>query len=619
MVSMTSNSLAGPLDVQGIVESIIYARQQPIRNLEQTQSFYNAKKNAFQELNTRISAVESALFNLNNYAFAGKKVSVNQSEVLGAEATAQAGAGNYSLFVRQLAQAQSTVSRAFSSAEAELGAGTFTITQGEEEFSFTTDGRNLTQLADAINNSALEVQAAVIRYGATDYRLQVSANETGSDQVFSISDSGVGTNFNLVAKSATFFSAQESLLQHGKTFSVTDGDNSYEVLIDGSNDSLENLAAAINDSESSWLSATVRQDGANYYLEIIARDSNRPLTMSDDGSGLEMQFARMAGRDAVFNVNTNSPADAITRSGNNIDDVIDGVTLTLKKVETNSPVILTVANDNSVVSEKVQAFATAFNNAVDFLNSQFTYNEETGRAGILSGDSTARQAQMELYSIVTSRVQGLDSGSRYEYLANVGITIDKSGHLALNESEFNEALNLDSTAVKRLFRDVGSSSSSELSYIARSNDTVGGRYSVYYDQAEDKWSFRYGSVIEPAAFDAEKQTVTGISGNSKGLVAYVTDTSSDGARGEVYFTRGVGETLRRQLYEITFPYNGTIAREINTLDDQVERINLQIKSIVDRLQKESDMLIIEFTRANEAMLQLQRLQQSIGNWGTFGS
>jgi len=612
------NTLAGPLDVQGIVEAIIHARKQPIRNLEQTQLFYNAKKSAFQELNTRISAVESSLFDLNTYAFGAKKASVNQADVLAAEATFLAQAGSHSLFVRQLAQAQSTLSGVFSSADAELGDGTFSMTQGEAEFSFATAGKTLNQLKDAINSSDLSVQAVVIRYGTADYRLQISATSTGTDQVFSISDDGVGSNFNQVAKSATHYSASASFLQHGRSFSITDGDNSYEVVIDSSNDSLESLAAAIKDSASDWLTAAVRKEGANYYLELATLDSAKPLTITDDGSGLDMQFARMAARDAIFNINTSNPADAVTRSSNTITDVIEGVTLNLKKTEVDSPVILTVATDNAATLEKVKAFATAFNSAIDFLSAQFTYNEETGRSGILSGDSTARQAQMELLSAVTSRVQGIESGSGYEYLANVGVTLDKNGHLQINESELNSALNSDPTAVQRVFKDVGTSSTSELSYVSRTSDTVAGRYTVYYDAGQDQWSFRYGSTIEIASYDAEKKIITGLGGNSKGLMVMVSDSGVDGERGEIYFTRGIAETLRRQLYEFSFPYNGSIAREINTLDDQVERINLQIKKITERLQNESVLLIMEFTRANQALLELEKMQQSIGSWGAFG-
>ncbi len=51
-----AGGITGQLDVQWIVEQIIYAKQQPIRDLETYEFFYEAKKEAFQDLNTRVSA-----------------------------------------------------------------------------------------------------------------------------------------------------------------------------------------------------------------------------------------------------------------------------------------------------------------------------------------------------------------------------------------------------------------------------------------------------------------------------------------------------------------------------------------------------------------------------------
>jgi hypothetical protein len=46
-VIRVSGSILGQLDVQYIVEQIIYAKQEPFRDLEEYQTLYEAKKTAF--------------------------------------------------------------------------------------------------------------------------------------------------------------------------------------------------------------------------------------------------------------------------------------------------------------------------------------------------------------------------------------------------------------------------------------------------------------------------------------------------------------------------------------------------------------------------------------------
>jgi flagellar capping protein FliD len=86
----SGGGITGQLDVRYIVEQMIYAKQQPIRDLEVYESFYEAKKEALQELNTKVSAVESALYNLNSSGFQSKIASVSSSTYLTATATTSA-------------------------------------------------------------------------------------------------------------------------------------------------------------------------------------------------------------------------------------------------------------------------------------------------------------------------------------------------------------------------------------------------------------------------------------------------------------------------------------------------------------------------------------------------
>jgi flagellar hook-associated protein 2 len=120
-----------------------------------------------------------------------------------------------------------------------------------------------------------------------------------------------------------------------------------------------------------------------------------------------------------------------------------------------------------------------------------------------------------------------------------------------------------------------------------------------------------GTIGGNAATGSGKR-LTGTAGDSEGLIVTVSATTT-GSVGEVYFTRGVGETLRERMYEHSFPYSGLLAKNIDALDDQLQGISDKIAAINRQLASEQDILITQFTKANEALSQMEYLLSQISN------
>jgi len=59
--------------------------------------------------------------------------------------------------------------------------------------------------------------------------------------------------------------------------------------------------------------------------------------------------------------------------------------------------------------------------------------------------------------------------------------------------------------------------------------------------------------------------------------------------------------------ELSFPYTGIIARNIDSLDEQLQGITDKISSINRSLASEQDILITQYTKANEALAQMTYL------------
>ena len=614
MSSSGSGGITGQLDVQWIVEQMIYAKQQPIRAMEVEQFWYEAKIEAFQELNTKVSTVESSLYDLNKAGFDSMSVVSDDETLLTATTSTTANEGNYFVIVRQLAKAQSDMSDGIASADTALSVGTFTIspTDGGDDIDISTSGKTITELKDEINSATDDFSATLI-FDGTDYHLQVTAGETGAENGFTITDTGVGTNMT----------------------------------------------------------------------------------------------NKITAQDALINVNTELEADAISRASNTISDVIGGVTLNLKDADATKTIKVTVANDTSGFREKVDAFAEAFNDLADYLNAQFEYDTENERAGVLSGESAALKVQRELYSVVSKRVGGASDTEDYKSFAVIGIELDVSGKITINDSKFEDAIVNHLDAVERIFKDIGTSTYSEVSYIGRSSNTTAGTFDINITQVAEKASvtgdvditggspftgtetltITYGGtdytvgldgsttsmtlddvvnavnnglsgtsvtatssgnrlVIETNAYGSSEtvsvsSTGTGIFTSSQsdtgqnvegsftdsegnvdnvvgsgqkltsfdGLIAMISSTTT-GDKGDIYLTTGVGESLRTAMSELSFPFTGIISKSIETYDTQLDNIDKKISDINRNLAMEEDILIAQFSQANAALAELEFLKMT---------
>src|SRR3546814_14350997 len=82
----------------------------------------------------------------------------------------------------------------------------------------------------------------------------------------------------------------------------------------------------------------------------------------------------------------------IERDTNEIDDLIDDVTLDLYKAEAGTTITLEIENDLSAARTQIDGFVTAYNDVKSFLLSQQTVSEdgEIDASAILFGDHLLR-------------------------------------------------------------------------------------------------------------------------------------------------------------------------------------------------------------------------------------
>ncbi len=291
------------------------------------------------------------------------------------------------------------------------------------------------------------------------------------------------------------------------------GDKTTSITIDSSNDTLQGLANAINDSDAG-VSAGVIDTGDGFQLVLSADETGTAnavsISVADDsaGTGTDNQglsrFAFNSGMDADSGLReTIAATDAvmeingveITRATNSFENVIDGLTFDL--TATGSSVIK-VQQDLGAVADRVQGFVEKFNGLQSTIDSLAGFNAEAGVGSLLTGDSTVRSIQNQLRQVLTRVVPGLEN-SAVRSLADVGITTNfETGGLEFDRAKFEEQLKANPDDVTALFAEQGRTTDSQIEFVRSGLNTEPGKYDINITQAATQGSLLAGSALADA-------------------------------------------------------------------------------------------------------------------------
>jgi len=183
---------------------------------------------------------------------------------------------------------------------------------------------------------------------------------------------------------------------------------------------------------------------------IIGRSETGPeeLLFSDPDGILEAlglveegEFAHVLAeaQEAVFTVD----GLTVTRSTNQVDDLIDGVTLNLGAVGLTEIVI---DSDLDSMVEAVEAFVGKYN----AVNEQMRSKSSREQGGALVGDGTLRRLTSDLRQTLSGTIGEAAQGN-YSALFQIGLSAaDQTGRLEFSREEFLKAWEDDRESVKNL-------------------------------------------------------------------------------------------------------------------------------------------------------------------------
>ena len=180
------NNVTGLLDVDAFVKSLTQAKQKELQKIAQDKALHQAKASSISNFLSGIKDLKDFVSSLNiDKPFQGKSVSVSDSSVISAQASANTPNLTLKVKVNQLSQTEMRLSTGgVSSLEATLSSATFTLRyytndSAYEETTINFSGGKLNDLVNAINSSQNRVQASVFFDGGS-YKLLLSEKDVGA-------------------------------------------------------------------------------------------------------------------------------------------------------------------------------------------------------------------------------------------------------------------------------------------------------------------------------------------------------------------------------------------------------------------------------------------------------
>ena len=288
----------------------------------------------------------------------------------------------------------------------------------------------------------------------------------------------------------------------GVTASIVNGDSGYQLVFSSDEMGLDN-SLKVSVSENPASGSDTDMSG----LSALAYD---PLAVV--GAGQNMSEKSVA-QDAMVFID----GIQVSSASNTISSAVDGLTINLKKADPGNKSSLVVATDNEEVATTIDTYVTEYNKLIGTLNNLGKYDPSRTEQAALVGDATLRSIRNRMQGIVGNTVGGL-TGS-YRMLAEIGITTQSDGTIALDKTKLDTALTDDFEAVGKIFGAGGSPSDSLVRYMGSTTDTKAGTYAVDISQAASLGSYidtasTVSSLVVDGTNDTFMLTVNGVaSGN----------------------------------------------------------------------------------------------------------
>lgn len=390
---MAITGIGSGMDVNGMVKALLNAEAAPKTvQLDRLEKSTTSKVSALGQFRSALSTFQGTLDKLNDSSlFEKRNATSSAADIVSVKAEGAAGAGNYNIQVFNLAQSSKVALAGVDNATDSLGSGKLTINVGEDVLEVDLSSASLTDIRDAIN-------AAGKDKGLSATIVSDPNGDSGSRLVLSSDKSGTGNDISVSV------SADADQALRGLAFAPPSG-----------------------------------------------ADADFTPEVPDDPR---------AARVISYSQNASLAIDGVTLSSasNTIEDAIEGVTLTLNKaqskeaLENAETVNVGITQDRAGVRTSITEFVDAYNKLMDTvgsLTSVVSVGGDDGEplAAALVGDASVRS----FMSAMRSELGTAAGSDGIRILADLGVTTQRDGKLAVDNTKLNKALDNNLEQVGNFF------------------------------------------------------------------------------------------------------------------------------------------------------------------------
>jgi flagellar hook-associated protein 2 len=364
---------------------------------------------------------------------------------------------------------------------------------------------------------------------------------------------------------------------------------------------------------------------ADYRVVVTAAETNKEVELIGTSGATTAALSLSADNGATYNevlqiaqgsrIFVDGIADPIERDGNEISDVIAGVTLDLFKADAGTTVSLEIEHDLSAVSGAMSDFVEGYNAARTYLREQLTVNTEgeVAETALLFGNNLVRTLANDFSADLAALVNGLDAGA-LSNLRDIGITLDAENLLTIDDGKLDAALVDKLDQVRGVLEFGFQSDSTRVGIVKRETNADLGTFTINVPAGAIE-----GTNVQVAGVDAfavDGNILRGLEGTAyEGLsLAYVRDTTDPAESAEditITTTLGIAE----RLFQTTENYNksdgGLLTDEIARFEEQNADFEREIAAIDERMAIIQQSLIEKYAALEQAIAQAEAITSQL--------
>ena len=390
----------------------------------------------------------------------------------------------------------------------------------------------------------------------------------------------------------------------GPTFTPRSGNTTVNLSIPAGTDSLADLSNIINNADIGISANVIRVGDGNFALTLVGEEGEEnQIRITAENTGVRVDALSydpetnsadssnqiIAGTDAEMYID----GVFVSRDSNTVDDLINGVSISLNKVSTNVATV-SAQYDKSVAQETLRLFVEEMNFMLEKLN-EVTYRGTAGSddAGPLAGDPLMRSYLNTLKSMTVKPINGFQSDP--VYLSNFGVMTERDGTLSINATRFEEFFTAKPDAFAALLDSRAITDSNLVQAELTGNLWEPGLYTYtnathnLLDPAPEPPPADQTRLDRPMSLEDGKYKIT--SGGARGLALTLLGNGEDA---QVFIGKSLLQTLTEFSDDI-LKTNGDIDTKIATYNDDIDDYNDRLDELSARMDTERARYVERFT------------------------